>query len=95
MGSVMQHVRPPVTGHDSSRRAAQAMLGKPRNRAGWFDVIGRDRNNREIHADQVFWFDTDEGRYLMYRRPGSDGQRWMTCTPADTSRIAHALRTAL
>jgi hypothetical protein len=94
-GSVMQHVRPPAGGHDLQRRAAQSILGKPRKQGGWFHVIGRDRNNREVHPPAVIWFDTDDGRYLMYQRPGSDGQPWWTCTPADPSRIAHALRTAL
>ena len=82
---------PPATGHDAERRAAEAMLRGPRTRSGWFTVLGRDRSGRVVPAPQLVWFDTVDGRYLTYRRPGPDGQPWATCTPADTTRIGHQL----
>jgi hypothetical protein len=81
--------------HDAQRRAVQAILTKPRTRLGWFSVVGRDRGGRPVRSAPISWLDTVDGRYLRYERPGPDGRQWWTCTPADATRIAHVLRTAL
>jgi hypothetical protein len=61
---------------------------KPRTQVGWFSVYGRDQLGRHQRAPEVTWFDTEDGRYMGYRRPGTDGQEWTTYSPADTPRIA-------
>jgi hypothetical protein len=76
-------------------KTAEAMLARPRTRGGWFHVIRRDRNGQEAHPAVVSWFETDEGGYLAYHRPGQNEQPSITYTPADAARITHALRAAL
>jgi hypothetical protein len=90
-GGVLQDVRPQQGGYDLEKRAAQTIWERPRKRVGMFTVYGRDRVGRELMTPVLSWFDTDEGRYLGYSRPGPDGQQWTTYTPADTGRIAHQL----
>lgn len=75
-------------GYDLQRRAAGSITEKPRTQIGWFSVYGRDQMGRHQHAPEVTWFDTEDGRYMGYRRPGTDGQQWTTYSPADTPRIA-------
>jgi hypothetical protein len=77
-----------TTGHDLQRRAAVTITEKPRTQVGWFSVYGRDQLGRHQRAPEVTWFDTEDGRYMGYRRPGTDGQQWTTYSPADTPRIA-------
>jgi hypothetical protein len=75
-------------GYDLQRRAAVTITEKPRTQIGWFSVYGRDQMGRHQRAPEVTWFDTEDGRYMGYRRPGTDGQQWTTYSPADTPRIA-------
>jgi hypothetical protein len=74
--------------YDLQRRAAVTITEKPRTQIGWFSVYGRDQLGRHQRAPEVTWFDTEDGRYMGYRRPGTDGQQWTTYSPADTPRIA-------
>jgi hypothetical protein len=90
-GGVLEDVRPQQSGYELEKRAAQTIWERPRKRVGMFTVYGRDRGGRELMTPVLSWFDTDEGRYLGYSRPGPDGQQWTTYTPADTGRIAHQL----
>jgi hypothetical protein len=76
------------SGYELQRRAAGTITDKPRTQIGWFSIYGRDPMGRNQQAPDVTWFDTEEGRYMGYRRPGSDGQQWTTYSPADTPRIA-------
>ena len=76
------------TNYDLQRRAAVSITEKPRTQVGWFTVYGRDQMGRHQRAPEVTWFDTEDGRYMGYRRPGTDGQQWTTYSPADTPRIA-------
>jgi ESX secretion-associated protein EspG len=86
-GGILHPARPTATGYQAQRRAAEDILRRPRTRSGWFTVLGHNRSM----APQLVWFDTDNGRYLAYSRPGPDGRPWTTCTPADPARIGHQL----
>jgi hypothetical protein len=77
-----------ASGYELQRRAAGTITDKPRTQIGWFSIYGRDQMGRHQKAPDVTWFDTEEGRYMGYRRPGSDGQQWTTYSPSDTPRIA-------
>lgn len=88
---VFEPVRPQQSGYELERRAAQAMWEKPRKRIGMFTVFARDRYGREVMTPVLSWFDTDDGRYLGHSRPGPDGLRWTTYSPADTRRIGQQL----
>ncbi|HEX3650279.1 MAG TPA: ESX secretion-associated protein EspG [Pseudonocardiaceae bacterium] len=88
---VFEPVRPRQSGYELERRAAQAMWERPRRRIGMFTVYGRDPYGREMITPVLSWFDTDDGRYLGHSRPGADGQRWTTYSPADTGRISQQL----
>ena len=85
-------LRKPNQGQSSSyelqRRSAVTITEKPRTQVGWFSIYGRDQMGRHQRAPEVTWFDTEDGRYMGYRRPGTDGQQWTTYSPADTPRIA-------
>ena len=83
--------QPGVDTYQRERRAAQTMWERPRKRVGMFTVYGRDRAGREAPLPVLSWFDTDEGRYLGHIRPGPDGRRWTTYSPADTTRITQQL----
>ena len=83
--------QPDVDNYQRERRAAQTMWERPRKRIGMFTVYGRDRAGRELPLPVLSWFDTDEGRYLGHLRPGPDGRRWTTYSPADTARITQQL----
>lgn len=74
--------------YELQRRSAVTITEKPRTQVGWFSVYGRDQMGRHQRAPEVTWFDTEDGRYMGYRRPGTDGQQWTTYSPADTPRIA-------
>ena len=76
------------TGYELQRRAAGTITDKPRTQIGWFSIYGRDSMGRHQKAPEVTWFDTEDGRYMGYRRPGTDGRQWTTYSPADTPRIA-------
>lgn len=78
----------PGTNYELQRRAAGTITEKPRTQIGWFSIYGRDQLGRHQRAPEVTWFDTEDGRYMGYRRPGTDGQQWTTYSPADTPRIA-------
>jgi len=69
-----------------ARRGRAGNARQAENRSGWFTVLVRGRT-----APQLVWFDTAEGRYLAYRRPGPDGQPWPPAPPADSARIRHQL----
>ncbi len=88
---VFEPVRPPQSGYELERRAAQTMWERTRKRVGMFTVYGRDRLGRELRTPALSWFDTDDGRYLGHSRPGPDGQQWTTYAPADSSRITQQL----
>ncbi len=78
----------PAANYELQRRSAVTITEKPRTQIGWFSVYGRDQLGRHQRAPEVTWFDTEDGRYMGYRRPGTDGQQWTTYSPADTPRIA-------
>jgi hypothetical protein len=88
---VFEPSRQPQGGYDLERRAAQSMWERRRKRIGMFTVYARDRYGRELMTPVLSWFDTDDGRYLGHSRPGPDGQRWTTYSPADTRRITQML----
>ncbi len=75
----------------SQTRALTAVFERPRLRAGQFGASVRKRHGREERSPQVAWFDNDQGRYLTLKRPGRDGQDWLTQAPADNARIAAQL----
>jgi hypothetical protein len=83
-------VRAPSSNYGLQQRSAQEILAKPRVRSGWCIVLGRGAGGREV-SQQFAWFDTVDGRYLAHRRPGSDGQPWATCLPADAGRVRQQL----
>jgi hypothetical protein len=76
-------------------RAAETMLGQPKIRFGQFRVTVRGRHGRDQHAPDVFWFDTQAGRYVTHSSTGQDGQGWSTFAPADTPRLAQLLSAQL
>lgn len=84
-----------VDNYQRERRAAQTMWERPRKRVGMFTVYGRDRAGRELPLPVLSWFDTDDGRYLGHLRPGPDGRRWTTYSPADSLRITQQLAAML
>lgn len=86
--SGLRKPEPAGTNYDLQRRAAVTITEKPRTQIGWFTVYGRDQLGRHRRAPEVTWFDTEDGRYMGYRRPGTDGRQWTTYSPADTPRIA-------
>jgi hypothetical protein len=86
--SGLRKPEPAGTNYDLQRRAAGTITDKARTQIGWFTVYGRDQLGRHRRAPEVTWFDTEDGRYMGYRRPGTDGQQWTTYSPADTPRIA-------
>lgn len=75
----------------SQTRALEAVFERPRLRAGQFGLTVRKRHGREERAPQIAWFDNDQGRYMSQKRPGQDGQSWLTHAPADNARIAAQL----
>jgi hypothetical protein len=82
----------PSGGADQRLRMAAGYLNRPRTGTGFFAVSGRDRVGREVSAGGLTWIDTDTGRYLSLSRPaGEDGTISSTFSPADTSRLVHAL----
>ncbi|OLF05791.1 ESX secretion-associated protein EspG [Actinophytocola xanthii] len=82
----------PRAGADQRLRMAAGYLKRPRTGTGFFAVSGRDRNGREVSGGGLTWIDTDAGRYLSLSRPaGEDGTISSTFSPADTSRLVHAL----
>jgi len=87
-GGLQQQTPAQSSGYELQRRAAGTITDKPKTQLGWFSVYGRDQMGRHQQAPEVTWFDTEDGRYMGYRRPGSDGQQWTTISPADTPRIA-------
>jgi hypothetical protein len=69
----------------------EAVMKRPIIRAGQFGITVRDPQGRARRLSGVGWFDTDAGRYMNIVRQASDGESWITLTPADGPRIAHRL----
>jgi hypothetical protein len=68
-----------------------AVMQRPIVRAGQFGITDREPNGRLQRLPGISWFDTDAGRYMNIVREASDGESWLTLTPADGSRVAHRL----
>ncbi|RZS44917.1 ESAT-6 protein secretion system EspG family protein [Herbihabitans rhizosphaerae] len=88
-------VQAPSNSSDARRRAAEAMLDRPRIGAGFFVVSTRDRLGRETQAPGLTWFDTDAGRYLVQAHAGPNGGDSGTYSPADKNRMAQQLQELL
>jgi hypothetical protein len=69
----------------------EAIMKQPVLRAGQFGITIRDPHGRSNRLPGIGWFDTDAGRYMNVVREASDGESWLTLTPADSGRIAHRL----
>lgn len=86
------NVRGPRSGSDQALRIAQSYMTRPRTGSGFFAVVGKDRNGKDVQAGEVGWYDTDQGRYLtLSRPPGDDGQIHGTMSPADPARLTQQL----
>jgi hypothetical protein len=68
-----------------------AVMQRPIIRAGEFGITVRDPRGKARRLPGISWFDTDAGRYMNMVRAATDGEEWLTLTPADGSRIAHRL----
>jgi hypothetical protein len=68
-----------------------AVMQRPIIRAGQFGITIREPHGRSRRLPGIGWFDTDAGRYMNLVRGASDGESWLTLTPADSPRIAHRL----
>jgi hypothetical protein len=68
-----------------------AVMQRPIVRAGQFGITVREPSGRRQRLPGISWFDTDAGRYMNLVREASDGESWLTLTPADGSRVAHRL----
>jgi ESX secretion-associated protein EspG len=84
------HRRPDPENKMKLQRLA-AVMQRPIIRAGEFGVTVRDPKGKAQRLQGISWFDTDAGRYMNMMRAASDGEEWLTLTPADGSRIAHRL----
>jgi hypothetical protein len=73
---------------------ARTYLERPRKRTGQLSMAVR-AGTKETWPVELTWFDTDVGRYISYARTESDGRQWITYAPADKSRIAHMLTSAI
>jgi hypothetical protein len=81
-----RHSRP-----DPDNKRLEAIMKQPVLRAGQFGITVRDQQGRSKRLPGIGWFDTDTGRYMNVVREASDGEAWLTLTPADGGRIAHRL----
>jgi hypothetical protein len=90
-GGFVQRNRASLTGEHAQRGIVNAILQRPRDATGNFTVTGRDRRGRDVQAGDVSWFDTDVGRYLSQRKRGTDGNFYVTWSPADRTRLEHVL----
>ncbi|APU17011.1 MULTISPECIES: ESX secretion-associated protein EspG [Actinoalloteichus] len=71
-------------------RALAGMSDTPRQQ-GQFTVLAADRDGTPRHASRSLSFhDTAKGRYLQVGK-GRPGDRWITVTPADNTKIIGAL----
>lgn len=85
-------VRPHRTRTSAGDHAlVEAQFGRTRTGGGYFVVIGRDAEGREVVAPGLSWLDTDQGRTMIRLRTADDGRTTGTFTPADNDRIARAL----
>jgi hypothetical protein len=84
------HRRPDPEDKMKLQRMA-AVMQRPIIRAGEFGITVRDPHGRSHRLPGISWFDTDAGRYMNMVRAASNGERWLTLTPADGGRIAHRL----
>jgi hypothetical protein len=75
----------------TAQAAAEAIFQRPRKRVGQFGITVRGRHGREHRGPELGWFDTDAGRYAAHTRTAPDGQRWVTYSPADRTRLGHLL----
>lgn len=69
------------------RSMVEAVLRRPRYGAGYFVVTRRAGYGRDRASASLTWVDTDIGRYVLV----PDGGRYLTCSPADFSRIQRQL----
>jgi len=84
------HARPDPE-HKMKLQRLGAVMQRPVIRAGEFGVTVRDPHGKATRLPGISWFDTDAGRYMNTLRAATDGEEWLTLTPADGSRIAHRL----
>ncbi|TCO58055.1 ESX secretion-associated protein EspG [Actinocrispum wychmicini] len=84
------HRRPDPEDKMKLQRLA-AVMQRPVVRAGQFGITVRDPHGKATRLPGITWFDTDAGRYMNVLRAASDGEEWLTLTPADSGRISHRL----
>lgn len=84
-------VERPHAGSSTQQRTAERIFEKPKLRVGQFTPFVKGRDGHVTDLSPLAWFDTEAGRYLMSSADAADGQRWLTCAPADNARIAQQL----
>jgi hypothetical protein len=86
-GGYLQRVGRGTAPAGSQLAILEAVLRQPRTGAGYFVATVRGRNGREGQPVTLTWLDTDAGRYAVV----ADGRGYVTCAPADRSRIEQHL----
>lgn len=72
-------------------RAVEAVTSLTKYRLGHYVVTSTDRRGRRAQLPGLAWFDTDRGRYTMIGGQDADGQRSLTCAPADRRDVAERI----
>lgn len=75
--------------------AAETLLAQAKLRFGQFRITVRHPDGGHEHGPDLFWFDTEAGRYVTYSSTTEDGRPATTIGPVDSPGLRRLLKSHL